>query len=218
MIDWKEKVPLVHYSNIYKTLDPSEIAARCNLIFDDVKKTFSLCLMGVEYQITHPEFSMKSLVSIKPLDGGKEVFVSDAETKVLVLRFLCEGHARASSGKQLSYREIPWGEVYFKNFEGRCIKRVERTFGECIENFCKIFSENKNLKATPLEGKKSGFRFEFLSGLYMSIIIWEGDDEFPASAQILFDDNFPAAFTAEDIAAVGDVSITALKNMLGKSI
>ena len=45
----------------------------------------------------------------------------------------------------------------------------------------------------------------------MSIIIWEGDDEFPSKAQILFDDNFPSAFSAEDIAVAGDICISRLK-------
>lgn len=51
------------------------------------------------------------------------------------------------------------------------------------------------------------YRFEFINNLYMTFILWEGDDEFPPSAQILFDNNFPFAFSAEDVAVIGDVSI-----------
>jgi hypothetical protein len=39
------------------------------------------------------------------------------------------------------------------------------------------------------------------------------DDEFPPSAQFLFSDNTPAAFNAEDLAAVGDVIIGTLKEI-----
>jgi hypothetical protein len=70
--------------------------------------------------------------------------------------------------------------------------------------------ENPGLKFEKLDKSDAGYRFEFMSGLYMSFLLWEGDDEFPASAQILFDDNFPHAFTAEDIAVVGDVAISRL--------
>ena len=43
------------------------------------------------------------------------------------------------------------------------------------------------------------------------------DDEFPPSAQILFSDNFPAAFTqGEDMAVVGDVTIDMLKALAAK--
>ena len=59
----------------------------------------------------------------------------------------------------------------------------------------------------------SGYKFEFMNDLHMYFILWAGDEDFPPSAQILFDDNFPLAFTAEDIAVVGDVSIGKLKEI-----
>ena len=43
---------------------------------------------------------------------------------------------------------------------------------------------------------------------------WEGDDEFPPSSQILFSDNFPVSFAAEDMAVMGDVIIGSLKAFL----
>jgi hypothetical protein len=69
------------------------------------------------------------------------------------------------------------------------------------------------LRAEKLDGKECGWRFEFISGIFMSIIIWQGDDEFPPKAQILFDDNFPAAFSAEDAAVAGDICINRLKEL-----
>mgnify|MGYP000594588565 CR=1 FL=1 len=35
------------------------------------------------------------------------------------------------------------------------------------------------------------------------MILWEGDEEFPPSSQILFSDNFPVSFQAEDMAGYG---------------
>ena len=47
----------------------------------------------------------------------------------------------------------------------------------------------------------------------MSFLLWAGDEDFPPSAQILFDDNFPAAFTAEDLAAACGAAVDRLKGM-----
>ena len=44
------------------------------------------------------------------------------------------------------------------------------------------------------------------------MILWEGDEEFPPSSQILFSDNFPVSFQAEDMAVMGDV-IDVARNM-----
>ena len=51
----------------------------------------------------------------------------------------------------------------------------------------------------------------------MQLILWEGDEEFPPSSQILFSDNFPVSFQAEDMAVMGDVIIGSLK-AFGKSV
>jgi hypothetical protein len=199
--DWKENAD-VHYCSIYKTLDADEIARRCRLPFDKNTKTFSLRLVGGDFLIDWPEFEIR--------DGEGNV-VGDESIRVLVLRYLCGGSWAERGGGQLSYHEIPWGEVYFKNFEGRCIQRIERTFGKDVRAFSAIFEKFKELNGEKIADKECGWRFEFLTGLFMSVIIWEGDDEFPSKAQILFDDNVPAAFSAEDIAVLGDIVITKLK-------
>ena len=54
---------------------------------------------------------------------------------------------------------------------------------------------------------------EFINGLHVRFILWAGDEEFPPSSQILFEDNFPYAYQAEDLAVVGDISITTLKSL-----
>ena len=43
--------------------------------------------------------------------------------------------------------------------------------------------------------------------------LWEGDDEFPAAAQILFSDNFPDAFAAEDRVVVCEYILGEMKRV-----
>ena len=72
----------------------------------------------------------------------------------------------------------------------------------------------EKIHAVPLSNGDAGYEFEFINELYLRFLLWEGDEEFPPSAQILFSDNFPVAFVqGEDMAVVGDVSIGALKAM-----
>jgi hypothetical protein len=205
--DWKELAE-EHYSELYGRLDPMEAAKRCGVPFDG--QAFLLRLMGADYRAAFPRFELALQ------DGSAEKPVYDESVRVLLLRYLCGGRQAAARGGQLSYNDIPWGALYFRNFEGRCIKRIERTFGGDLRGFSRIFEANKSLRAEKLDGKECGWRFEFLNGLFMSIIIWEGDDEFPTKAQILFDDNFPDAFSAEDTAVAGDICISRLKEMLAE--
>jgi len=45
----------------------------------------------------------------------------------------------------------------------------------------------------------------------MQIMVWEGDDEFPPNAQIIYSDNFETGFAAEDRVVAGDILISTIK-------
>ena len=148
-----------------------------------------------------------SSVSVRPADPKQTA------CDILILRYLCEGRYYRDTGKRLSYNEVPWGPVYYRNFDGRCLKRLAYGFGNDIPRFRRIIESTPSLKAEKLPQGDAGYRIEFLNGLFISLILYAADDEFPPSAQILFDDNFVFAFTAEDLAVVGEVVIDRLKRM-----
>ena len=51
-----------------------------------------------------------------------------------------------------------------------------------------------------------------MPGLSIRFAVWNADDEFPPSSQILFSDNFQYAFSAEDLAYAGDIFIMVVKS------
>jgi hypothetical protein len=202
----REEVPLSHYLGLYRSLDPEEAARRCALPFQkgellEGQGAFSLRFLGEAYRVPFPEYGTES--------NGRPVTLGYAEN-ILILRYLCEGTYVEGKGKQLAYNEIPWGDFYYRNFEGRCIKRLAFSFGNDIPGFKRVMEEPA-FRAEGLPRGDAGYRFEFLSGLFMSLILWGGDEEFPPSSQILFDDNFVFAFTAEDAAVAAEVTISRIK-------
>jgi hypothetical protein len=42
-------------------------------------------------------------------------------------------------------------------------------------------------------------------------MVWEGDDEFPPNAQVLYSDNFEEGFAPEDRVVAGDILISVIK-------
>ena len=130
--DSKERLPFEHYLKAYQDLNPEHISQRTGIPYDSKTGSFTLRLMGVTYRITHPDYEIIHL-------DGEEIGWFPLEQKpnarILVLRFLTEGTAAPSSGEFLTYREIPWGEVYFKQFQGRCIFRLAYGFGNKADKF-----------------------------------------------------------------------------------
>jgi hypothetical protein len=103
---------------------------------------------------------------------------------------------------------MPWGEVYLRQFDGRCIKRLAFSYGNRLKDFQKVM---EHLGAAPVSHGDLAYELEIFPGYQVQMILWEGDEEFPPSSQILFSDNFPVSFQAEDMAVMGDVIIGSLK-------
>lgn len=202
--DQKNSAPFEHYSRLYQNLDPAETSQRSGLVFDRDESAFKLRLLGKEYRALYPAFTLQAVDGTPPAGPGETI---------LILRYLCEGKYFPPHGKSLSYHEIPWGAVYYRNFEGRCLKRCAFTFGTNIPAFKKTIQQNQQLRPQELTIGDASYRLEFINDLYITIILWAGDDEFPPSAQMLFDDNIVFAFTAEDLAVAGEILVERLKEL-----
>ena len=200
----KEMVPFEHYVGLFEKLDPVEAAQRCGVRYDAERGVFTMRLMYVDYEISWPKFAIAS-------EDPNGFALKSLPAQMLLIRFLLEGCASVGSGKFLTYREMPWGDVYLKPFTGRCITRAAFTFGTRLQAFQKALD---NSPAIRLNNGDASYQLEIMPGYDVQIIVWEGDDEFPPNTQILFSDNFPKAFSAEDRTVVGDLFISDVKRRM----
>ncbi len=202
-INNKEGAPLKIYQARYETLDPAEAARRTGSAYDPERGVFRLTLLGHELEAAWPEFKLSA---VRP--GECPAVLAGGEATILMIRYLIEGVKEEAGGSWLSYRELPWGDVYDRNFQGRCVKRLAFSFGSKLDAFAGGCEKLGGIRA---DKGDASFDLQFLPGLTVRLIVWAGDDEFPPSSQFLFSDNMPRAFTAEDAAVVGDLVIGALK-------
>ena len=202
--DSKERLPWEHYLSQYQEADPKEIAERLGISYNEEEKSFTLKFLGTTYQISWPDFQ----VSHEADDMGFYPLETMVYARTLTIRFLLNGAASTGTGKFKTYREMPWGEVYLRQFDGRCIKRLAFSYGNRIKDFQAIM---EHIHCVPVEHADIAYQLEIFPGYLVQMILWEGDDEFPPSSQILFSDNFPVSFQAEDMAVMGDVIIGSLK-------
>lgn len=202
--DSKEQRPYEYYLKTYQEIDPKEISERTRFFYDEEKKVFTVVFMGSTYEISFPDYK----ISHKEDEKGVYPLEEAMNAKIFMVRYLSEKAKAPSSGKFLTYREVPWGEVYFRQFQGRCLMRLAFSYGNKLEAFKKVMTA---MGAKPLEQGDCAFELEFMEGFFIRLILWEGDDEFPPSSQILFSDNFAVTFAAEDLAVAGDICINMMK-------
>ena len=194
----KEEVPFSFYEEKFRDLSPE---AACSRLVD-VKwdgKEFYVNLLGREFAIAHPVYG------IRALDGGA---VPPLPCQTFLLRYLLESKTVAWKGEWKTFREMPWGEMYIKPYTGRVLTRAAFTFGTRVAAF-KAACEKMGALALP--NGDAGYQFDFIGGYAMRILVWEGDDEFPPNAQVLYTDNFAEGFAAEDRVVAGDILISTIK-------
>lgn len=194
----KEEVPFAHYEVLFRALNPQEVLSRLpDTQWDGAE--FTLRLLGREFAIAHPGYA------IRALDGGA---VPPLPTQTFLLRYLLEGKNIKWNGQWKTFREMPWGEMYIQPYTGRVLTRAAFTFGTRVEAFRKAA---ERMNAVKLPHGDAGYQFELVPGYRMQILVWEGDEEFPPNAQVLYSDNFETGFAPEDRVVAGDILISTIK-------
>lgn len=198
--DRQGKVPYEFIRDIFKDKDPQLMADLSGSPYDVATQRFSVKMMGRNYFVHYP---------------SGEIYTQEEErlevyaVRTLFLRYLANGRGIMPTGKDITYKEIPGGHVYYSNFYHRTILKLAKAFGSQIEIFQEAF---KAIGAQPVKMGDAAYRFQFMNHVYLTFVVWEGDEELASSANILFDMNTPYYFDAEDLAVVGEVAIGVLKN------
>ena len=197
----KEEVPFAHYEERFRTLAPETVAERLKGVKWDGKE-FYVNLLGRDYAIAHPDYALRAL------DGGA---LPPLPVQTFLLRYLLESKDVNWGGTWKTFREMPWGEMYIKPYTGRVLTRAAFTFGTRVAAFR---SACEKMGAQKLSHGDAGYQFSLIGGYQIQILVWEGDDEFPPNAQIIYSDNFADGFAAEDRVVAGDILITTIKGFM----
>ena len=197
----KEEIPFSYYADLFSKADPAEISTRTGIPCEN--GTFKITLLGSEYAITQSPPGVKG--------GGCGSSRGDCvplPVQTYLIRYLLEGKRIPWQNTWKTFREMPWGELYIKPYTGRVLTRAAFTFGTRLNAF-KAACEK--MGATPVPNGDAGYEFDFIEGYKVRVLVWEGDDEFPPNAQILYSDNFQDGFAPEDRVVTGDILITTIK-------
>ncbi len=194
----KEEVPFAFYEEKFRALEPASVTARLKAVKWDGQE-FTLTLLGREFAISHPEYA------IRALDGGK---LPPLPVQTFLLRYLLESKDVSWTGQWKTFREMPWGEMYIKPYTGRVLTRAAYTFSFKLNAFR---AAAEKMGAEPVKHGDAGYRFDLIGDYQIQILIWQGDEEFPPNAQILYSDNFADGFAAEDRVVAGDILISTIK-------
>lgn len=198
----KEEAPFAFYRERFIASDPAEITARLGVPFGN--GAFTVTLLGTTYRISHPD-------CVFTADKENALGVTSLTVQVLLLRLLLLGKPAPETEDFKSFSELPWGEVYQKPFSGRILNRAAFTFGTRLNDFRRAAEK---LGGKPISQGDAAYEFSFTENYRLRLILWEADDEFPPSAQVLYSANFPLGFSADDRVIAAETLLNSLKQLI----
>ncbi len=141
----------------------------------------------------------------------KEVPIQE---KVLLLHYLFGAWASKGptvKGEWISFQEVPDGKFYLDAFHRRAIAPLVLAFGEKPELLERLAKEL--YRAVPADQGDVSVEVQALPLVPVELIIWNGDDEFSPSGNILFDRSIIEIISAEDMAWLSGMVVYPLMGM-----
>jgi len=130
-------------------------------------------------------------------------------TRILILHHLIRADGSPITGKWVAYKDIPGGLLYGAVFARRVTEPLQRKFGNSAKSFRETGAQSRGV---PVEVGDASFILQAFSRVPLQYVLWEGDEEFPPSVQLLFDASADHYLSLEDMVVLGQVTTGRLIN------
>lgn len=188
------------------TLGPEIVAARSGAAFTRGEAWLQLAYWGREVRIEWPGLQASWLDNNQPLS------VYDT---AMIVYYLHTADGAPADERWVNFRELPDGTFYHQAFQGYSGNRLAAHFGTIPEAFELACETLNGLRINNLG--TLAFRFQALPRVELIAMLWPGDEEFPARAQILFDAGVCHYLTIDGCAMLGSGLVTRLVKASPKS-
>ncbi|MHB1653915.1 MAG: DUF3786 domain-containing protein [Desulfitobacteriaceae bacterium] len=128
--------------------------------------------------------------------------------QILILHYLSQCSDIEEQGKLISYKEIPGGSIYIQPFTNRAIRPLVQLFGD---NPRRLMEIAEGLGGKPVQHGDTAVTIRVFPRIPLTLVLWEGDEEFPPTGNILFDASAASMLPTEDYAVLASFVVGTLK-------
>jgi len=149
---------------------------------------------GAPHLVTHPAGEV-----VRRQDDTEKA--AHPSVSIVLMHYLTRADGALPADHWVAFRELPDALFYAQAFAGHAEGELAARFGEDLSGFR---AASASLGGAPLDLADAAYRFEALPRLPLAVLLWGGDDEFPAQARILFDANAGRQLPTEDLSGIGE--------------
>jgi hypothetical protein len=158
--------------------DPCQVAANSGVSFLDLGSghgELHIPLWDKVYKLSWPE-----------LNCSEEEALPPAFQQTLLLYYLNTADGAPATGRWVSFADLPEGRFYHLAFQGYTGDEVVKAFGGDIDSFrwaC------RSAGGSEFAAGDASYIFQALPRLSLMMTYWLGDEDFPSSCKVLFDES-----------------------------
>ena len=199
--EWYDKLSpvVVEARERLRQTKPGKLALRSGCE-RDADGNFRLTFFWQEYVISAADFT------VRRSDTGEEI---PSFFQSLILTYLVTADGTTPSSRWIGFRDLPDGMFYVQAFQGYSGDRLMRE----LEGFVASAQPSGGVEAfrraaealggEPLEIGDAGYVFTVLPRVHLALVYWEGDEEFPSQARVLFEDTAAHYLPTDGLAILG---------------
>ena len=185
-----------------RKLTPGQIAESALCQFNQEKSSFLLDSFGQTFQITYPEGNLSF--------AGEPEKYPLLEWRLPLLNYLSAVKPIPLTGELATYRDLPLGNVFYPSIRNFVLEPLGRFYSGCNREALVKGLEQLGFELTDTKADLAA-KGLFTPRIPILLQYWDGEDEIPASCQILFDSSAGSQMHIEDAAALCNLIKTLLQ-------
>jgi hypothetical protein len=185
-----ELISRSYYTELAKA-DPAHLCRhdRCRYLASE--KTYLLKLWNHRYRI-----QCESQSIIQDGHNGEQLH---EYSDLLAIYYLLQNKDVSPAGEWISEKDLPGGPTFFRGPHLLPTEQITKRFANDLEAFA---DQCEKLHGTPLPMADSAFQFAIAPDMPVAVLYWQGDEDFPAEAKILYDRTIGELLTLDIVFAL----------------
>lgn len=162
-----------------QVIDPEIICRNCEISFDPEDGCYQIPVLDETYAVFTRD---KRIIRLTEGESSKEKY--QVELTLFLLHYLLGTSELTLAGRRVSEKELKGGEMFFRGPHALPVKGIIKKFGRNPKG---LISAGLDLRGREIGLGDAAIELNAAPKIPVTYVLWAEDEEFPASASILFD-------------------------------
>lgn len=162
-----------------KDLDPDILCRNCNIFYNFDDRYYTIPVLDEEYAVFPFD---KKISEISDMNNRR--VKPGVDLGLLLLHYLIGARDVPLKNERVSTKELTGGEMFFRGPHTPPVEKIIEKYGK---NPSGLISAGEKLGGIKLDMGDASIELITVPKIPVTYVLWAQDDEFPASATILFD-------------------------------